>query len=506
MGYILAIDQGTTGSTAALVSDKTWHFVGKSNREYPQYYPRPSLVEHDLDDIWKSVRDTVTDVLDKHGISPGEISAIGITNQRETTCAFDKRGTSLARAIVWQDRRTHQYCLELKKQNLSPLFAKKTGLPLDPYFSGSKMRWLLKNNESVQKAAKDKNLLFGTIDTFLLYRLTGGMSFSTEESNASRTLLMNIKTGDWDRELLDIFELSQDFLPPIQESFGTFGKTKNLDFLPDGIPISGILGDQQAALFGQAGYGEGSMKCTYGTGAFLLFNTGARPVSSRNGLLTTVAYRHGKNRVYALEGSCYIAGAAVQWLRDNLGIIESSSDVETLAHKIKNLDEMEHILFLPFFTGIGSPHWNAEAKAAIIGLTRDSGKAHIARACLDGIILSIDDLLSSIKSDAGLDIDTINVDGGATANDLLMQNQATLSKVAVVRPQIIETTAYGAALAAGVGAGEITFEEIPPLRKTDKIFYPQKNGIEFYKRKREQWKNAITRLYPQGPGCAPSDR
>ena len=326
----------------------------KSNREYPQHYPRPSLVEHDLEDIWRSVRETVTDVLNRHKVPPGEISAIGITNQRETTCAFDRKGVPLARAIVWQDRRTHQYCLELKKQNLSPLFAEKTGLPLDPYFSGSKMRWLLQNNQSVQKAAKDKNLLFGTIDTFLLHRLTGGGSFATEESNASRTMLMNIKTGDWDQELLDVFGLSRDFLPPIRESFGPFGKTKNLDFLPDGVPISGVLGDQQAALFGQAGYREGSMKCTYGTGAFLLFNTGTRPVSSQSGLLTTVAYRHGRQRVYALEGSCYIAGAAVQWLRDNLGIIESSGEVEALARKIKNLDEMEHILFLPFFTGMGS--------------------------------------------------------------------------------------------------------------------------------------------------------
>ena len=232
MGYILAIDQGTTGSTAALVDEQTWRLLGKSNKEYPQHYPRPSLVEHDLDDIWKSVRNTVIDVMNKHGISPKEISAIGITNQRETTCAFDKKGTPLARAIVWQDRRTHQYCLELKKRNLSPLFAEKTGLPLDPYFSGSKMRWLLQNDESIKKAAKNKNLLFGTIDTFLLHRLTNGESFATEESNASRTLLMNIKTGYWDRELLEIFELSQEFLPSIRESFEVFGKTKKTGFSP----------------------------------------------------------------------------------------------------------------------------------------------------------------------------------------------------------------------------------------------------------------------------------
>ena len=282
-------------------------------------------------------------------------------------------------------------------------------------------------------------------------------------------------------------------------------KQKKLDFLPDGIPISGILGDQQAALLGQAGYKKGSMKCTYGTGAFLLFNTGTSAISSNSGLLTTVAYKHKGERIYALEGSSYIAGAAVQWLRDNLNIIESSYDVETLAQKIKNLDEMEHILFLPFFTGIGSPYWNAEAKAAIIGLTRDSSKSHMARACLDGIILSIDDLIDSIKNDTQMDIKTINVDGGAVVNNLLMQNQATLSGVDIVRPQIIETTAYGAALAAGIGIGEITFEQIPPLWKQEKIFSPKKSESDFYKRKKQQWKEAITRLYLSKPNSAPSD-
>ena len=496
MGYILAIDQGTTGSTAALINDKDWYFTGRSNREYPQRYPRPGLVEHDLEDIWKSVQDTIMDVLDKCKISPQNISAIGITNQRETTCAFDKRSIPLAPAIVWQDRRTHEYCLELKKRNFSPLFAKKTGLTLDPYFSGSKMRWLLQNNKSVKKAAKDNNLLFGTIDTFLLHRLTNGESFATEESNASRTLLMNIKTGSWDRELLDIFDLPKDVLPTIKESFGHFGKTKKLGFLPDGIPINGILGDQQAALLGQAGYKKGSIKCTYGTGAFILFNTGEKPIFSQSGLLTTVAYRHKKKRTYALEGSTYIAGAAVQWLRDNLNIIESSDAIESLARQVKTLEEMEHILFLPFFTGIGSPYWNAKAKAAIIGLTRDSGKPHIARACLDGIILSIDDLLDSMRSDTSLDIKAINVDGGAVVNNLLMQNQANLSQADIVRPQITETTAYGAALAAGIGAGKITFEDIPPLWKKEKVFSPQKGQSNFYVEKKQQWKEAIARLYP----------
>ena len=499
MGYILAIDQGTSGSTAALVNDKTWQFLGKSNREYPQHCPLPGVVEHNLEDIWKSVQNTIVDVLNEHNISPQDISAIGITNQRETTCAFDRKGNPLARAIVWQDRRTHQYCTELKKKNLSSLFLKKTGLPLDPYFSGSKMRWLLQNSEPVKKAAKNSNLLFGTIDTFLLYRLTDGESFSTEESNASRTLLMNIKTGEWDQELLDVFEVPKSSLPPIKESFGPFGKTKNLNFLPDGIPVSGILGDQQAALFGQAGYNEGAMKCTYGTGAFLLFNTGNNPVFSQNGLLTTVAYKYKRKRIYALEGSSYIAGAAVQWLRDNLNIIKSSSEIESLAQQVKSLNEMEHILFLPFFTGIGSPYWNAQAKAAIIGLTRDSGKPHMAKACLDGIVLSINDLVDCMKNDTKLDIKTVTVDGGAVVNDLLMQSQATLSQVEIIRPQVIETTAYGAALAAGVGVGKIIFEDIPPLWKKEKAFIPKKSDQDFYKMKKAQWKETIAKLFYTDP-------
>ena len=497
MGYVLAIDQGTTGSTAALVDDETWRFLGKSNREYPQHYPLPGWVEHNLESIWQSVQKAVVDVLNKHRVSAQEISAIGITNQRETTCAFDREGAPLAHAIVWQDRRTHEYCLKLKNENLSPLFAKKTGLPLDPYFSGSKMRWLLQNSESTKKAAKKNNLLLGTIDTFLLYRLSNGESFATEESNASRTLMMNINTGEWDRELLNIFEIPETYLPSIKESFGHFGKTKNLTFLPDGIPITGMLGDQQAALFGQAGYSKGAMKCTYGTGAFVLFNTGNEPVPSRNGLLTTVAYKYKGKRFYALEGSSYIAGAAVQWLRDNLNIVESSDEIESLARQVTNLKEMEHILFLPFFTGIGSPYWNAQAKAAIIGLTRDSGKSHIAKACMDGIILSINDLFDCMKNDTGLNIETINVDGGAVANDLMMQNQATLSWINVVRPQVIETTAYGAALAAGIGMKKIVFEDIPPLRKKDKIFSPDQNESDFYKMKKAQWKEAIAKLYLQ---------
>ena len=335
MSFILSLDQGTTGTTAALIDAKTFSFVAKVNQEYPQIYPKPGLVEHNLNDIWASVKSTVTAVLDKANIKPNMISAIGITNQRETTCAFDRSGSPLSNAIVWQDRRTFDFCA--KHKDKEEMLRAKTGLPLDPYFSATKMRWLLKNNDQVTRAAKEENLLFGTIDTFLLYRLTG--VHASEPSNASRTLLYNLQDGDWDQSLLDFFEVPAKTLPKILPSFGLFGKTQGLDFLPDGIPITGILGDQQSALFGQAGHSKGSLKCTYGTGAFMLLNTGEEAIRSEHGLLTTVAYAHKGKTFFALEGSCYIAGAAVQWLRDNLKIISSSSEVELLAKKVESLDE-----------------------------------------------------------------------------------------------------------------------------------------------------------------------
>lgn len=495
MSYVISIDQGTTGSTAVLLDAKTLKFIDKENQEFPQIYPKPGWVEHNLDDIWKSVEKTIQVILARHKISANEIVAIGITNQRETTCAFRRDGSPLANAIVWQDRRTQDRCRQVRDKGDDKWITKLTGLPVDPYFSGTKMQWLLENNEGIKLASGHGDLLFGTIDTFLLYKLTGHVSHRTEASNASRTLLMDLQTGSWSSKLCEYFSIPTQALPEICPSFHHFGETKGLGFLPDGIPITGILGDQQAALFGQAGHSKGSMKCTYGTGAFMLLNTGTEIVESSNGLLTTVAYRNSEQLVYALEGSCYIAGAAVQWLRDNLNFIQKSPDVEELARRADRLDEMENILFLPFFTGIGSPYWVSEARGALIGLTRDTGRHHVARACLEGMALSINDLVVAMASDTKLPIKSLNVDGGAVANDFLMEIQATISSLEIVRPQIIETTAYGAGLAALIGKGEITFSDIDKLWQQDRVFYPNQNSANYYEQKCKQWSAAIKRLY-----------
>ncbi len=495
MNFILAIDQGTTGSTACLINAETFEFVGKANKEYPQIYPQPGLVEHNLNDIWDTVGFTVQKVLKDYNVTAQQVKCIGVTNQRETTCAFSKNGVPLHNAIVWQDRRTHAFCDELRKKGLSEKVKEKTGLTIDPYFSSTKMHWLLNNSENIKASALKNDLRFGTIDTFLLYKLTAGESYKTDASNASRTMLMNLKTLKWDQELLDLFGVKESMLPEITDSFTVFGKTKGLSFLPDDIPVSGILGDQQAALFGQAGFNKGDFKCTYGTGAFLLFNTGPDLHYSKNGLLTTVEYLHNGQACYALEGSTYIAGAAVQWLRDNLKLIGKSSEIETLANEVKNLSEMENILFLPFFTGIGSPYWQAEAKAALVGLTRDTKNAHIARACLEGISLSINDLIEAIRKDTQLPIGEIRVDGGAVENNLLCEIQASISNLKIIRPKVIETTAYGAGLAAAIGCGLINFSDIKKLWKEDRIFTGVNSWSEYYNVKRNQWKMMIHRLY-----------
>lgn len=496
MKYILSIDQGTTGTTACLINAEDFSFVGKVNLEYPQIYPHPSWVEHNLNDIWESVSDTVLKVLKNHNAKGADVVAIGITNQRETTCAFSKSGNPLANAIVWQDRRTSEFCQSLSKDKDLVLKIKKTtGLPIDPYFSASKMNWLLNNNPSVKEASLKNDLLFGTIDTYLLYKLTGNSSHKTDISNASRTMLMDLKSTSWDQSLLDLFQVKKDFLPQIEDSFCQFGTTKNLSFLPDGIPITGILGDQQSALFGQAGFNEGDMKCTYGTGAFLLLNTSDKLIYSQFGLLTTALFRHKGQACYALEGSSYIAGAAVQWLRDNLKIIKQSSDIEQLARQVKDLSEMKDILFFPFFSGIGSPHWNAEAKATITGLTRDTGQSHIAFACLEGIALSINDLIVAMRNDTKLSITDLKVDGGAVENDLLMSLQSSISKTTIIKPKIIETTAYGAALAAAIGANLVSLEELRNIWKMDREFHPDKNLVAYSEAKKDLWTKTLKAFY-----------
>lgn len=495
MQYILAIDQGTTGTKVVLVNASNFNFLDSESQEFPQIFPRPSWVEHNLNDIWGTTQQIIKRLLERNNIDKNKIMAIGITNQRETTCAFSPEGVPLANAIVWQDRRTETFCKTLKDQGHEKSVKEITGLPIDPYFSATKMNWLLENNEQVKLASKNNQLHFGTIDTFLVYKLTGHKSFVTEASNASRTLLMNLKTCRWDSKMLTLFGISESSLPEIKSSFGEFGKTHNLDCLPDGIPITGILGDQQAALFGQGGFSKGGMKVTYGTGSFILLNTGNELVYSESGLLTTVAYKDNQNTFYAIEGSCYIAGAAVQWLRDKLGIIPNSPAVEELASSISNMDEMEHVLFLPFFTGIGSPYWVSEAKAAIVGLTRDTNKAHIARACLEGIALSINDLVNAMKKDSHMEITNLKVDGGATANNLLMNMQATISKLEIIRPKITETTAYGAALAAAIGASQLKYNDISNYWHSDKTFTPDQNLIPFYQTKSKQWSTYIKKLY-----------
>ena len=495
--FILAIDQGTTSTTAALVELHSLKFVGKVNQEIPQIFPRPGWAEHNLHDIWNSTQQVVRQLLKNHTLSAQKIACIGITNQRETVGAFTHKGIPLGNAIVWQDRRTTQFCQQLKASAQKEI-TKKTGLPVDPYFSGSKIKWLMENSPEVQRAAKRDDLRFGTIDCFLLSQLTQGKAYKTEASNASRTMLYDIEQGQWDDELLAYFNIKKKYLPQVMDSFGQLGRTCGLDFLPDGIPITGILGDQQAALLGQGGLKPGDIKCTYGTGGFLLLNTGRRRIQAGSGLLSTVAYRQKGVNLFALEGSCYIAGAAVQWLRDQLGFIESSSEVEQLASKVKDISEMEFLTFLPFFTGMASPYWQPNAKAAIVGITPDMTKAHIARACLEGIALSINDIIEACQSQLGERISLLKVDGGMCQNNLFCQIQSDVSGLTVQRPQIIETTAYGAALAAAIGAEAMSLQGVERCLATDQEFSPGPETI-FYQNKKNQWQQLLRSCCFNGP-------
>jgi len=494
MNYYLSIDQGTTGTTIALIDATSFNLIAKSNSEFRQILPAPGLVEHDLNDIWATVKSCTTNLLKENCIDPKEIKAIGITNQRETTCAFNKSGTPLTNAIVWQDRRTNDFCEKLKNEGKESFIKEKTGLPIDPYFSATKINWMLRNDKSVLESYKNNDLLVGTIDTYLLYLLSGNKEFKTEVTNASRTMLMDLKTCQWDNELLKTFEIPQEILPKICCSFGTFAKTFGLDFLPDGIPITGILGDQQSALFGQGGIEKGDLKCTYGTGAFAVVNTGTEIKYSKNGLLTTVAYQDENETIYAIEGSSYIAGAAVQWLRDNISIISSASETEQMARDISNLEEMKHVCFYPYFTGIGSPHWNAEAKASITGISRDTNKSHITRACLEGIALTIDELLVAMSADLGEEIKQLCVDGGAVQNDFLLEIQASFSNLTVIRPTVIETTAFGAALAAAVGNNDYKIKDVKQLWSAEKTF-PPRVEVEYHQSKKKTWMDDQKKIY-----------
>jgi glycerol kinase len=469
--YVVSIDQGTTGTTV-LILDRNLGIKAKVNREFRQIFPKPGWVEHSLDDIWASVTAALVEALRKSGIQASEIACVGITNQRETTCLWDRKtGKPLHNAIVWQDRRTAPACAALKAQGREPLFRERTGLVLDPYFSGTKLAWLLQNVPSAQKRAAAGDLCFGTIDSYLVYRLTGGLAHVTDVTNASRTLLFNLRTLDWDPQLCKILEIPTALLPKVHSSSQEVGKTKGIQGLPDGLPISGVAGDQQAALFGQVCFAPGESKCTYGTGAFLLLNAGPSIPVSKHGLLTTVAWRVGAETNYALEGSAFIAGAAVQWLRDGLGLIESAADIEALARKVK---DSGGVVFVPALAGLGAPHWRPDARGLISGIDRGTTAAHIARATLEGLALQIRDLAVAMGHDSGQPLAALRVDGGACQNNLLMQLQSDLLGIPVERPKMIESTALGAAFLAGLAVGVWkNRDEIKRHHKIEKRFTPK---------------------------------
>ena len=453
--HVVAIDQGTTGSTV-MVLDEKLGVAAKANQEFPQLYPRPGWVEHDPEEIWKSVAMALERALADGHISTRDIVAIGVTNQRETTVVWDRRTGAPARtAIVWQDRRTAEACAALKVAGHEARVRELTGLVLDPYFSATKLRWMLDDDRTLEKGAEAGTLAFGTVDSFLTARLTGGAAHVTDPSNASRTLLFGLRSLAWEEELLRLFGVPRACLPEVRSSAEVYGVTRGVPGLPDGIPVAGIAGDQQAALFGQACFSPGDAKCTFGTGAFLLMNTGATPVPSRRGLLTTVGWRLGagteKGEVcYALEGGAFVAGAAVQWLRDGLGIIRTAAEIEPLA---RSVPDSGGVVLVPAFAGLGAPHWRPEARGLLYGMTRGTTKAHLARAALEGIALQNHDLLGAMQEDSGRPLAILKVDGGAAVNDLLMQFQADVLGVPISRPAIVETTALGAAFLAGLGVG-----------------------------------------------------
>jgi glycerol kinase len=448
VSHILAIDQGTTGSRA-IVFDRRGQALASAYEEFPQYFPRPGWVEHDTEEIWRSVYRTIQKVLAT--VPDRTIAAVGITNQRETTILWDRKsGRPVANAIVWQCRRTSGRCRELAaRPGMSRLIRKKTGLPVDAYFSATKAEWLL-DRGGLRTRAKRGQIAFGTTDSWVLWKLTGGASHATDPTNASRTMLFNIRRLDWDDDLLDLFGIPSGILPSVLPSSGEFGRTIRLGRLPAGIPIMGIAGDQQAALFGQAGFRPGAIKNTYGTGSFILLNTGRELVDSKHGLITTVACGPAGKSVYALEGSVFVAGAAIQWLRDQLGLLDSAAASEAAAEAV---EDNAGVYFVPAFVGLGAPYWDADARGVIVGLTRGAGRNHLVRAALEAMAFSTRDVLEAMRKDSGLKIRELRVDGGASVNNFLCQFQADVLGVPVVRPKSVETTSLGAAYLAGLGVG-----------------------------------------------------
>ncbi len=489
MSFILALDQGTTSSRAILF-DQAGRICGVAQAEFPQIFPKAGWVEHDPEQIWQSQFDVARRVLADARADAHDIAAIGITNQRETTLVWDRRsGKPLCNAIVWQDRRTAGFCDELKRAGKGEFIQNKTGLVIDAYFSGSKLRWILDHVPAAREKANRGELAFGTVDTWLLWNLTGGALHATDITNASRTLLFNIHTGDWDNELLQLLDIPRELLPEVRPPSGIFGETQR-DIFGAPIKIAGVAGDQQAALFGQACFERGQAKNTYGTGCFMLMNLGNRPATSRNKLITTVAWNMEGHTDYALEGSVFVGGAVVQWLRDGLGLIKSSGEIEALA---AGVPDCGGVYFVPAFAGLGAPHWDQYARGSITGLTRGTTAAHIARAALEGIAFQVADVLDAMREDSGIQVKELRVDGGACANNLLMQIQADLLQAPVARPAIIETTALGAAYLAGLA---VSFwkdrETVSAAWKVERIFEPAKSADEIAHR-RSRWAEALKR-------------
>jgi glycerol kinase len=488
--YILALDQGTTSSRAILF-DRQGLPVAIEKQEYTQHYPLPGRVEHDPEDIWFTQLSTARRVLRAAGITAAQIAAIGITNQRETTVLWDRAtGVPIGRAIVWQDRRTAAACAELQAAGHAPRIREITGLPLDPYFSGTKLAWMLDQDPELRKRAERGDLAFGTVDSFLLYRLTGGRVHATDPSNASRTLLFSLQSGSWDSEMLSRFQIPEALLPEVRPSSGYFGEA-DADLFGGAIPINGIAGDQQAASFGQALLKPGMVKCTFGTGSFLLMNTGDTIPRSSHGLLSTAGWDLGHGLNYALEGSVFVSGAAIQWLRDELQIIRSSDEIEPLAASVP---DSAGVVFVPAFAGLGAPYWDPDARGALLGLTRGTGRAHIARAALEAVCCQTKDVLDAMEADSGEAISELRVDGGMTVNSLLMQMQADLLGVPVVRPKCIETTALGAAFLAGLGCGFWQgTEAVESAWQEDVRFTPHMSAADRHQTL-DRWHRAVGRV------------
>ena len=497
MRVILAIDQGTTGTTVAVMNTRGV-LLGSVNHEFPQIFPKPGWVEHEPEAIWKSVLKGIRAVFRKGLCKPADIACIGITNQRETALLWERRtGKPVGRAIVWQCRRTASFCESLRKKGLEPMVRDRTGLVLDPYFSASKFRWLLNGIDGARRRARRGEIAAGTIDAYLLARLTAGAVHATDVSNASRTSLMNLRTLDWDPELLKLFNVPRGVLPDIVPSSGDLGKTAGVPGLPDGIPITGVAGDQQSALFGQAGFDRGAAKCTFGTGSFILMNTGHDRLHSDAGLLSTIAWQlpGQQTPVYALEGGAFICGAAVQWLRDELGIIKRAPDIERLAATVPDAGGVE---FVPALTGLGAPHWDPDARGLISGLTRGASAAHLARATLEAMALQNVDILRAMERDLGRRLGELKVDGGAAANNLLLQLQADYLGRSIVRPKVIETTVAGACFLAGLGVG--IWRDTDALAKVwraDQTF-PSRMGTAPRRKRLASWQQAINRAKAAG--------